>query len=223
MDAEAMELKIAELNREDVRYTAIINKLVCYMFTRDIDKFEDVLEDELFNTDIDVLIEQVVVPFMEKVDLFSYEDTSAEVHLVVTAIRKKLILGIESITGMPRRPLAMLFLPRNEHYDLMLLYTTYAIKKQGYRTIYLGTNIAQPTLELLIAEKQPDAVFSYFPSGSRYNFGVYADTMESILPGTPLYIITATADVSTEAAHKSVRIKHYKELRGLLSEQMATL
>jgi hypothetical protein len=45
---------------------------------------------------IEATIKGVIIPFLGRVQLLSYNNTGNHIHLAVTAIRKKIIAGIES-------------------------------------------------------------------------------------------------------------------------------
>jgi DNA-binding transcriptional MerR regulator len=212
MDADMMDRKIASLAGADVQRDHAVSVLIYCMFTRDIERFENTLEEQLNETDAGTLIDHVILPFLERVELFSYEDTSAEVHLVVTAIRKKLILGIEHTATAPGANAALLFLPKNEHYDLMLLYMTYTMKKAGIRTLYLGTNISPDTLKSIIADKQPSSIYTYWSPDSRTSISDYAAVITKTLPHVPFKIVLSTNAESVRVETGNCEVVHYSQL-----------
>lgn len=89
LDGGAIEQKVEELSGTFNQLANATNKLICYMFLSDIENFELLLNDCISNFGLDSTVKNVIVPFLHKVDLLSYSESSNEVHFVVTAIRKK--------------------------------------------------------------------------------------------------------------------------------------
>jgi hypothetical protein len=133
--------------------------------------FKAVLDTSVEDWGVHTTIEQVIIPFLEKTGLLSYGDKSYETHLVVTAIRRKLILALE--TARPavinNNLTALLFLPHGEHYDLILLYMAYVLLLKGIKVFYLGTNVPDEQLKELIADRKPDLLYTYLPAGTKHN------------------------------------------------------
>lgn len=153
------------LSGEDCAWDRTIMQLLHLHFCGDIVTFEKVLEHSIHDWGIEIVIEQVIRPFMEKIQLYSYADTTADMHFTVTALRKKLIRGIEALPSAPGTyPTVLLFLPEGAHYDLHLLLLNYTLKKAGYSILYLGTNINAQTLAWVVKEKDPGLVVTYVPS-----------------------------------------------------------
>ena len=82
---------------------------------------------------MDAKIDDIVVPLIERLHLFTYKEHSAsEYHFAIMLLRKKIIYAIE-VLNPPKMvdKSALLFLPKGEHYDLLLLYVQYKLKRAG--------------------------------------------------------------------------------------------
>src|SRR5688572_11381681 len=158
-----IDLRLQTMMEEQCMQIRAINHLIFYMYS-DFEKFEEVLDSCVLCWGIDATIEKIIFPFLEKIELLSYKDKSYETHFVVTAIRKKLIVGIEKEkNNSDSMHSAVLFLQKGEHYDLLLLYMTYLLKKKGVRLLYLGTDISISNLIRIISAKKPDILYTYIP------------------------------------------------------------
>lgn len=163
MDKNSIRQQLYNLSTEEATKQHQINQLVVCMFSLNIEDFELILDGAVSSWGIESTIEDIILPFLERMELFSYEDrTSGEFHFAVTALRKKLILAIEQTA--PKKQVAttaLLFLPENQHFDLLLLYLTYKLKNSGLNVLYLGTNVPACHLQEVIDKKKPHFVISY--------------------------------------------------------------
>ncbi|HUC82575.1 MAG TPA: MerR family transcriptional regulator [Flavisolibacter sp.] len=173
--------KIALLNREEIRERAfqlteetarkenIVNKLIVYMFSLETEAFESTVNHVIGKYGIDVAVEDVLLSFIERTDLFSYSANSATAyHFAVAILRKKMMVAIEQARA--KRHLAktaLLFLPEGEHFDLILLYLQYKFQLAGVKSFYLGNNIQLRQLSAAVQEKLPDYLVTFIHSGSK--------------------------------------------------------
>lgn len=187
-----IELLLEGLKTDDARQQKCIRALVKHMFANDIEAFENELDDAILFFGIAVTIEQIIITFLEKINLTSYNDTTIETHFVVTAIRKKIILGIERMQPVSSsNRSALLFLPAGEHYDLLLLYANYLFKKKGVKVYYLGTNISLKNLETAINSVKPDLLNVYMADDHKFPLNDYSNLLISSFPDLPLFVTYA--------------------------------
>jgi MerR family transcriptional regulator, light-induced transcriptional regulator len=211
-----IEQRVASLNDMDAQRGKFINDLLYCMYATAVDEFDQVIDGAAVLWGLDLTIQQIIIPFLEKVQLLSYGDSSTEAHFVVTAIRRKLIMGIEAINvAAADQRTALLFLPKDEHYDLMLLYIYYTLKKCGLKTLYLGTNISRENLEKACIEKRPDLLFSYTYPKQVFTLQDYNTIIGMHLLETQLYMIYAGGGGSFLSSLPNTQFLHYKELDNL--------
>lgn len=182
-------LMIAALKSNDARQKYNVYRMIEHMYTNNVDGFEAVMDESLLSWGIDTTISAVILPFLEKTDILSYKDTSIEVHLVVTAIRRKIILGIEKLKPVNiHAKTSLLFLPKGEHFDLLLLYISYVLKSKGHKVLYLGTNISVENLELICKEKKPDILYSYIANKHTFPLQAYTQLLKEQMINVKLYV-----------------------------------
>lgn len=192
VDKYLIRQKVLYLNEGTARKEHQINQLIICMFSLNIEDFELTLDSAVSAWGIDATIKEVILPFLDRLQLFSYKGhTNSEYHFVVTALRKKMILGIEQ--ARPQRALpktALLFLPGGEHFDLLLLYTTYKVRIAGLNVLYLGTNISIENLKTVIEKKQPHFLITHFSSAQEK----IVKQMAELIPvnGAEVFFITGT-------------------------------
>ena len=209
--------KVYQLN-DAAKQEHQIHRLIICMFALDIEDFEFTLDSAISGWGIDATIEKVIIPFLDRLQLFSYKHhTSSEYHLVVTALRKKIILGIENTR--PRSLLcksAVLFLPKGEHYDLLLLYINYKLRKAGLNVLYLGTNISDGNLKSVIQLKQPHYLVTYHPT----SWNQPEESLQNYLTETTaeaLFIVGTTPYSRPIALSDKIRYVSFKEMDNELS------
>jgi len=214
-----IEKKIAELTGDDERKTKKINRLIITMFSADTEEFENILDNSVLHWGIDVTIEEIILPFLDRVKLLSYNDQSSETHFTVTAIRRKIILGIEKANPIKRINKSILFfLPEDEHFDLVLLYMNYVAKREGYKSLYLGTNISMETLQNAAIEKSPDLLFTYLVPKHDLDIDGLAQHLEQNLPNSILMLSGVTGKLLSTSIPANVRLVNHRQIKQLLLE-----
>ena len=193
------------------------------MLSTDVDEFEAVLDSCVHSWGIDSTIEHIIIPFLEKVKILSYNDSSSEVHFAVTAIRKKIITGIEKagpLAAMQKS--ALLFLPEGEHYDLILLYMTYVIKVYGLKVLYMGTNISNENVATIVNAKKPDFLFTYIPPKLKFKVNELVVCLDKQLLQTKLFVAGCGTLLHEKENSSTVQYIHYREVVNALKETISS-
>jgi MerR family transcriptional regulator, light-induced transcriptional regulator len=190
-DSEICE-KIAQLNYPEGQQERIINKLVGYMIDFDTDSFEQMLNDELRLKDVDIFINEVIFPFLEKVGILwtTNHINPAQEHLVTNIIRQKILVGIENISPvLYLDKTALLFLPEGEHHEVGLLYVFYLLKKKGVKVFYLGADVPLKDLTYVVKAKSPHFIYTHLTSlAHNFNMERFLNNVKVHIQGSPVYI-----------------------------------
>lgn len=214
------ELQISQLNNILNTYTKQEEKVnieVIYLiishFASNVEQFELRLNSCVKYYGIDATIHNIIIPFLEKTGILNYDDNSNETHFAVTAIRRKLIMGIESAVQLSNvNKKALLFLPEGEHYDLILLYMTYVLKSKGVMVYYLGTNISDQNIQSVARAKNPDYLYVYTHSNKDYDPSNLLNFIGKYLPTTKL-LITTSGNVNNPGYHlPHANFIHFKDI-----------
>jgi len=221
MDATAIAAMVDELSTEEAIPAKAINDLIILMFNVEIEEFEDVLDGCVHVLGIDGTIKDVIIPFLGRVQLLSYNNTGNHIHFAVTAIRKKIIAGIESADPpeMTQKS-ALLFLPEREHYDLVLLYTAFILKCAGVRVLYLGTNISVQNLELMTASKKPEFLFTFVPQKQKFMLNPFLPYLTQHHPGIELHVLVCEKETPV-SSFSNLHFHHYLDLQRVSLETTA--
>lgn len=225
VDALTLAAKSNALSSPEARQNKSVSQLILAMFSSDIEQFEDILDNCVLCWDVDITIHKIIIPFLEKVQLLSYYDSSSDVHFVVTAIRKKIILALERANpaAMVQKS-ALLFLPEGEHYDLMLLYMAYILKCNGLKVLYMGTNISKENLEAVSIAKKPDFLYTYIPQKKKFKMHEFFPCLDEQLPGTTFFVAGCENLLQqNENNRDNVRFIHYREVLNTVKENQMQL
>lgn len=203
------------IRNKQLRHCMLIDDLVLGMLHENVEHFELLLNAQVQQAGIDETIEAIVIPFLEKANILWYSSTSSDVHFAVTAVRRKIIYALERIaplTACDRS--ALLFLPKDEHYDLILLYLDYKLKQHNIRVLYLGTDVSLSSIEKVMVEKRPDMLCTYITSNDYQESG-YSGLLQKYLPDATLYIFHPHNE-SPETTFANIRFLHYSDVDSLL-------
>lgn len=209
--------KIYELSLTSAVIDISVNDLLIKYLESDVYAFETTLNEVSSQRKIGDTIEKIIIPFLQRASLESYSDRSPVTHFVVTSIRKKLLYAIET-TEPPRKQkeTVLMFLPDGEHYDLILLYLHYAAKLNGYRVIYLGTNVPVSVLDSILLATVPEILLSYHVPGQRLPTYQLSSLAEKIGESHKLIIAAPAISIHTKTAFSKFMVS-YQDAIAILS------
>ncbi len=186
---EEIEDKIEHLSNDYIKWQRAINDLTINMYTLDPESFEWVLDELLLNWPIDILVEKIIFPFLKITRLLWIGNKLSEEHVVVTAIRKKLIFAIESADFISsKNNSVLLFLPDRKQLDLGLLYSNYYLKRRGVKVLYLGNDVTIQNLKSVFHALPTSYLFTYLPQNTSFDIEHLLECMSMYAPGSKLII-----------------------------------
>lgn len=142
-----------------------VNGLTVSMIELDESRFNNIYISALTEIGFHQTLSKIIYPFLEKVGIMwgINEINPAQEHFISSLIRQKVIVEIDRLPTKPdKEEKVMLFLPEDELHELGLLVAQYFIRKEGYKTYYLGQNV--PYQDLLQVGKitNPDILLTFF-------------------------------------------------------------
>lgn len=216
LDNAGLEQTLKDLQCEKSRFCRIVDKLIVSMFGLNVDEFEAVLDSSVIHWGIDSTISDIILPFIERTQLYSCKDCGVETDFAITSLRKKMILGIEKTNpSVYASKTVFLFLPKEEHFDLLMLYAYYLAKRNGLGVLYMGTNVSFNKIKNVTEIKRPDHLITYTSQSNKTKMQVILDNLRS-LP----HQSTLVAYDPVPGAHQNgnnFNLVYFKELPGLLN------
>lgn len=199
-----IESRITQLRTTAAAKDVCLNQLIVNFVDSEIMAFERVLWDYTALRGPHECVTDLILPFIEDTGLFYYLNQDSSIHFVVTSIRKKLHFASDSLIPVNRhQPTVLLFLPANQHFDLLLLYISYMLQAEGYNVLYLGTNVSVEILRKVAERYQPRLLISYLvPIGKSYaddvkNLTAIASFNENLLVCTADEVQRSTDGLTT--------------------------
>lgn len=181
------------------------------MFSIDNDAFENHLNRYFARFGVDVTLQEIIIPFQDKIKCLSRENNFNEVLIALNAIKRKIIYCIESaVANIKFDKTALLFLPENEHDDLILLYICYVLKMRGYKTLYLGSNIPEQNIIIILKQRKHDHLFTYVKKGDNLNMPALLSYIQEEHPEQKINVVCGNPmdlDITKNAA--VVNFIHY--------------
>ena len=212
MDQHTLQQRISRLVHQTDLQCMYVHDLIIAMYTLDADKVEAILNDCIALWGPHITLKEIIFPFLERIQLFSCKNQIKEIHFVVPAIRKKMMVAIE--TTKPKKyqnKTALLFLPEGEHYDLLLLYCNYILKDMGITVWYMGTNVPIGDLINVSNIKKPDLLLTYVRPQQVLKVRDSLEKAVEHLPNALLYV-TVLDKQEVKSEGKSLRYIHYSEV-----------
>lgn len=169
ISSEDIEARILRLSIDHIKWQKAINELTINMYAMEPGSIDKILDDLLVTWNIDLLVENIIYPFLNMTGLLWKGNKLPEEHLVVTAIRKKLMFAIESTAPVTTsNKTALLFLPDSKQLDLGLLYCNYYLKQRGIKVLYMGNDVTLDNLKSIFRLTSLSCLFTYLPKISSF-------------------------------------------------------
>jgi MerR family transcriptional regulator, light-induced transcriptional regulator len=154
--------RIASLSREEIagqvagtevasgNYKPYINRLITSALDFDERSFVALLDEIIGQIGFETSIIEVCYPYLQKIGLLWSTNNviPAQEHFSTYIIQNKVISETERLPP-PENATAriVLFCPQGEFHELPLLFIHHQLRKNGWSTVYLGSNVGLPELE----------------------------------------------------------------------------
>lgn len=218
---DELRIKIKQLTNETARIDRMIHSLVVNMYSMDPDAFEAVLDECFLSWPSDFVVQKILFPFLEKVNLLFEGKRRNEEHLVVTVIRQKLHWSIEQVRApKENRKTILLFLSGERQLDLLLLYCYHELKKSGWKVIYMGVDISLKNVEEMLRLKQSGYLLTYVPKKSSLPLEALSEKVRSIDDSAVVLLVHPEENYDrTQPAYNNIRILSCKEAIDMLTNK----
>lgn len=151
-------------SREDSHLKGSINELVLAMLELDENRFEKILSSSLLKRSFEETVIKLIYPFLKRIGVMWRigEVSTAQEHFIYQLIRQKIIVAIDGLIERKKTgEKYLLFLPKSEFSDLLILLFTYVLKSRGKQCIYLGADIPFKDLRQVTEITNPDVLFTF--------------------------------------------------------------
>jgi DNA-binding transcriptional MerR regulator len=124
---------------------------------------------------------KVIYPMLKRIGLMWATNLilPAAEHFISNIIRQKLFTLIDSLpAGNDKKNSWLLFLPENEFHEIGLLFSHYLIRKEGFKSVYLGSNVPLQSEVEAAAITNPDNLLLFLThNDSKEALGEYMNDL----------------------------------------------
>lgn len=183
-------------------YQLIVFKLLEAAADFDEQSFSTVLDDVIENIGFENTVLEVCYPFLQKIGLLWMTSNviPAQEHFSSYIILHKIISETDKLPAPAGNEAIILFSPDGEHHELPLLFINYLLRRHGWRTIYLGSNVHW-TIASALMQKQ-EVVALYLHVITFLNKWEIEDYLEAICKAFPHKTIVASG-AAVQAVHRT--------------------
>lgn len=205
---------VDEVNRTEIRpenFKVYILKLLDAAVDFDERKFVQVL-DELINTmGLEACVAEVCYPFLQRVGLLWMTNNiiPAQEHFSSYLIQHKIIAQTDKLPEVTVDSEGIiLFTPDGEYHELPLLFINFLLKKNQWRTIYVGSNVKLQHLQKFESDKSISYLFLHVIT----NFSGLDidDYLEKVCTTYPHKLIVASGSAIQQAQRSFLNLMSLK-------------
>lgn len=163
--------KIAKMHKDEISASVLeitdsnfdaniqIDNLIIAMTEMDEDRFEKFLSANILRSGFERTFLEILHPFMVKVGVLWLTNSinPAQEHFISNLVRQKLIAAIDGIahSSSSNAEKCLLYLPENELHEINLLFANLILKRQGFKTIYLGQSVPYADIKMVCELHKP--------------------------------------------------------------------
>jgi MerR family transcriptional regulator, light-induced transcriptional regulator len=127
----------------NMNYRVFINQLIEAALDFDENRFIGILNQVTEKIGFENCVVDLCYPFLVKIGLLWSTNNviPAQEHFTSYIIQNKIIVETEKLEVGNTLPSIVLMSPKGEFHELPLLFINYLLKKAGWATVYLGSNI----------------------------------------------------------------------------------
>lgn len=204
------QLKPAEMdvlsleNGKDTHFDVFVNQFIEAALDLDLDRFEQVFKNLLQHIGFEKAMIHVVYPYLEKLGRLWMTGNllPAQEHFSSQFIRKQILLDTEKIRLQPGpdTETLVLFTPPGEFHEIPLLLIANFLRKNGFRTIYFGTNISMEVLAGYADVHPTHALYFHLLTNfTDLKTEEYVDMLRKRFPGRKILVSgPAAREISTQ-------------------------
>lgn len=167
LSLEELNQKVAEISSAQADTEIFIDQLILAMIDLEEEKFEGIVTQLSQRFGFERTVLEIIYPFLEKIGVLwqTGNINPAQEHFISHLIRQKIIAAIDQLPLPPKtNPRIVLFLPESELHEIGLLFFHYVVKKEGFRTYYLGQTVPYEDLKAICSIHKPCYIITQLTS-----------------------------------------------------------
>lgn len=221
MSIEEVKAEVLELTDRSFAYDDQIHSLVITMVELNEERFEKIIATNILKIGFELTMINIIYPFLSKIGVLWQTGSihPGQEHFISNLVRQKLIVAIDGQMYTGGGSKFLLFLPEQELHEISLLFTSYLLKSNGHKVIYLGQNTPDEDLNNVYRAHQPEflvTVITTNPSGEKVQ--PYLNSLSERFPKSKI-IVSGYQTIAQELEIPSnVHVmKYLKEIKDYLN------
>lgn len=219
--------KIAELSsreiEEKVRQYEINSKTYKSFIIQMIEAAVD-FDEESFVTIINHLVEkigfekciaEVCYPYLNRIGMLWVTNNiiPAQEHFSSYIIQNRIIAETDKLDSANNSPTIILFSPKGEYHELPLLFINYLLKKNGWKVIYLGANIAKDVVRQVTISEEIEYLFiHHITNFTGWDADVYFEDIAKSFLATKIVVAGTVVHQIQRSFSNTTLLKSDKEI-----------
>jgi DNA-binding transcriptional MerR regulator len=168
-------------------FSGSILKLIEAAVLFDEKEFNNMLDHLISIIGLEKTIIQVCYPFLNRIGLLWITNNiiPAQEHFSSYLIQHKIIAATDRLPVVNHEAnQIVLFTPKGEHHEMPLLFIHYLFKKQGWKTIYMGSDMELKNIEEVAGSMNFQYLFLYMITNfTRFDIDDYFESVCKAFPG----------------------------------------
>jgi len=158
MTGEEMKAEVLQMTERSFAYDDQINSLVLAMVEFNEERFEKIVATNILKIGFEQTMLNIIYPFLSKIGVLWQTGSihPGQEHFISNLVRQKLLVAIDGQVFTGEGSKFLLFLPEGELHEISLLFTSYLLKANGHKVIYLGQNTPDEDLNNVYKVHNPD-------------------------------------------------------------------
>ncbi|MCW3804683.1 MerR family transcriptional regulator [Plebeiibacterium marinum] len=188
---EDLGKRLAYLCLDTKKVDIQVESLMVAMLELDEVKFNSVLNQSIIKRGFEKTVEEVLFPFLDRVGILWQAGSvnPAQEHFMSNLIRQKLIVAIDNqMENQKVDKRITFFLDEGELHEIGLLFYSFLARKEGYKVIYLGSNVPFEDIKGIDQVRKADAFFTCFVSPPENSLDKILKAYSEEFPNTPIFI-----------------------------------
>ncbi|GAL87269.1 MerR family transcriptional regulator [Sporocytophaga myxococcoides] len=144
---------------DDIKTKHLVDRLISSAIDFNEHSFQRIFQESIDHYGIITTYEKVIYPMLVKIGLLwgKTELIPAQEHFISNLIKQKLYHSIDTLPPASNGSKTwLLFLPEEEDHELGLLLSSYILRANNYRVIYLGQRVPYYNLKTVVEKIKPD-------------------------------------------------------------------
>lgn len=225
MSGDDIRSKVVEITRVEDSFADSLDAMMLSVIELDESKLNILLDHQINTFGFEATINDVLYPLLDKLSLMWMAGSVKAVHenFMVSIIKRKITVEIDKLSKADNfcGKRCLLFLPKEETYELSLLFLNYLLVKHGHRVINLGTGMA--LIDILEGNQifQPDYIYTLFnDSFDQKPLQPYIDELARNAPHAVIIITGYQVSTQQPRLPENVRfMASFPEIRDFISIQ----